>query len=387
MVGVKGGCSMRRFVRMVIPPAILLFVVAGCAIPASERAFFSLQQQVNRDPGNLQARNQLVIWYLNQYDNTRVESFRGAAVTHLKEMIRRAPDEHYFHCTLAKIYCDQQKYDLALFEGREAVRLGSDCPVSHMTLAEAYASLEYSDETCYDDEQAEQGVREAQEAVRLAPENARARELLSHFYAVQGLHELSLFEAREMVLLDNKPATHYQLAWALLRNGQFGEAASEFKTASGMPKGPDCRMEMARVYLYANRFADAVRETTEVQRDHPNRMGFSAVITKYLAMRQMGDDEAAGRFLSDSAGTAKSEQKPYRDIASYYAGKTSEADLLKTARHRCDRAIISYYLGYDYLLKGQKEKAREHFQETVRAKAHGFAIDAGARAMLEQLGR
>ena len=135
---------------------------------------------------------------------------------------------------------------MALFEAKEAVRLDTECPASHVTLGTLYAQRVYTDETCYDDEQAELGIKEFKEAIRLNPDEAYLHSRQAIFTWTIGLHELAVFEMREAVRLSDNADTRAGLGHALSRKGEFDAAIEEYKKALlQSPKAVDMHLYLA----------------------------------------------------------------------------------------------------------------------------------------------
>ena len=70
----------------------------------------------------------------------------------------------------------------------------------------------------------------------------------------------------------------------------------------------------------------------------------------------------------------------------YHQGKLSETELIDRAKNKGEECEAYFYIGYHYLLKGDKEKARANFEKSVETKAFGYYEHLGARARLKQLG-
>ena len=110
-----------------------------------------------------------------------------------------------------------------------------------------------------------------------------------------------------------------------------------------------------------------------------------AVILGHFAARQDGDEAAAKRFLSDSAGKL-SEDWPY-PVVRFLRGEIDEPALLKLAIDDDKRTEARCYLGLDHLLKGRKDEALAHFRWVKEHGTADFTEYTIAIAELERLER
>jgi lipoprotein NlpI len=98
----------------------------------------------------------------------------------------------------------------------------------------------------------------------------------------------------------------------------------------------------------------------------------------------MGSADEAHRLIAEYSNRFKG-QEWQTSLLQYYLGKADEAEIISKTRHRCDRAVVSFYLGCDNLVKGDRQKAAEYFQSTIDANVPAFRVSAGARAGLRLL--
>ncbi len=111
-----------------------------------------------------------------------------------------------------------------------------------------------------------------------------------------------------------------------------------------------------------------------------------AVIFGSLAARQVGDDEAARRFLSDPAGDVDPEWP--RPVVRFLRGEFDEPALLALAGDDGDKQTEARcFLGMDHALRGRPAEARAHF-EWVRDRGNRrFTEYVVALAELDRLDR
>ena len=110
-----------------------------------------------------------------------------------------------------------------------------------------------------------------------------------------------------------------------------------------------------------------------------------AVIVGHLAARQAGDDAAAKKFLTDSAGKL-AENWPY-PVVQFLRGDIEEAALLKLATDDDKRTEAHCFLGMDHALKGRKDEALSHFRWVKDHGTASFMEYTMAVAELERLER
>ena len=315
------------------------------------------------------------------------KKYLDMAVTELKEAIRLKPNLHSVHGMLGNIYLEQGKEELALFEAKEAVRLNSNSYGGHQLLGVLYSKKAYTDETCYDDEMIELGIKEFKEAVRLNPDESYPHSMLGYLYRCKGLYDLSLFESKEALHLSKGARTHQQLGIAFDRKGEYNEAIREFNEALRLnPNLVAIHGDLAREYFLLNRFDDSIAEAKKYLESSGRRSPADVTLYQYFSMKQTGESGRARQLLEDYVRDFKGKEWEF-NLVQYLLGKISETDLVGKTRHRCDRAIMFFFIGHDFLVKGDKQKAIEYFQKTLDTNVFGFGAYTDARTMLERLGK
>jgi lipoprotein NlpI len=104
---------------------------------------------------------------------------------------------------------------------------------------------------------------------------------------------------------------------------------------------------------------EGFRQVLELQ-GWKGELAVYAVILGHLAARLEKDEQAAAKFLKDSAGKLD-EAWPYPSVQ-YLRGEIDEEALLKLATDDDKRTEARCFLGLDHLLKGNRDKALAHFR-------------------------
>jgi tetratricopeptide (TPR) repeat protein len=316
---------------------------------------------------------------------SKEKKYLDLAANELKEVIQLKPDLHGGHSMLGNIYFMQGKDELALFEAKEAVRLNSESNSSHLLLGDIYNKKSYSEKNCYDDEMIELSIREFKEALRLDPDEYYPHSMLGYLYRSKGLYDLSIFESKEALRLSGSPDHHIQLGIAFDRNGEYDEAVKEFNEALRLnPNLVTIHTDLAWEYLLLSRFIDSIAEVKKYLRSSGQKQPVDIILCQYLSMKQTGEISSSMQLLEDYAKNFKDKDWKF-NLVQYILGKVSETEVVGSTRHRCDQAIVFFFIGYDYFVKGDKQKAIEYFQKVLDSKAVGFGVYTAARTMLERL--
>lgn len=340
------------------------------------------------------------------YNKTsKKKKYLEMAGNELKEVIRLKPDFHGGHCLLGRVHLLQEKEDLALFEAKEAVRLDSECYLSHGLLGGLYSKKAYSEENCYDDEMISLGIKEFKEAIRLNPDTYYPHSMLGYLYRSKGLYDLSIFELKEALRLSRSARNHERLGIAFERKGEFDEAIKEYYEALVVdPKFRAIHLHLAWTYFLQNRFSDSISEintylgppgggeqpfSTQMRWERMKRTGrqnlpMDITLCLYFSMRQKGDIGSSLQMLDDYQKTFRGKKWEYR-LMQYLLGKATEAEVTAETKNHCNRAIVFFFIAYDYYAKDNKQKAVEYFQKTIDTNVFGYGVYAWAEIMLKRL--
>ncbi len=171
------------------------------------------------------------------------------AIRELNEALRLNPDYIEVHNNLGVTYDRMGMPEEAVNEIKEALKLNPDYTEAHCNLGNIYArSGRY-----------EEAAGELQEALRINPELAIAHNNLGNIYALQKRNEEAIKEFREALRInpDYAPA-HNNLGNAYAEAGRFDDALREFQEALRLdPEFPEAHLGMGLAYYAGNSFERA----------------------------------------------------------------------------------------------------------------------------------
>lgn len=162
------------------------------------------------------------------------------ALEELKQALRLNPGYIEVHNNLAVTYDKMGKHDEALMGLQEALRLNPNYTEAHNNLGTLFAkSGRYED-----------AVEELTQALRLNPRYAIAHNNLGHIYALQNKNHEAVMEFREALGIDPDYASaHSNLGSMYAELGKYEEALKEFQEALRLdPESPEAYHGMGLVY-------------------------------------------------------------------------------------------------------------------------------------------
>jgi tetratricopeptide (TPR) repeat protein len=143
------------------------------------------------------------------------------------EALLRDPENAAMRLELAEVFLDLHDYAAAEEWYRGAVEVAPDTLDFHLLLANFYTSSLYH--------VAEGGIPAAQAAVELAPEDARAHDLLGWAYHLAGRHaEAERAFLRSLALDPDLASAHYHLGSMYLSIGRHEQAREHLRRASDL---------------------------------------------------------------------------------------------------------------------------------------------------------
>ncbi|MCZ7400350.1 MAG: tetratricopeptide repeat protein [Candidatus Methanoperedens sp.] len=173
------------------------------------------------------------------------------AIKELNEALRLNPDYIEVHNNLGVTYDRMGMPEEAVNELKEALKLNPDYTEAHCNLGNIYArSGRY-----------EEAAGELQEALRINPELAIAHNNLGNIYALQRRNEGAIQEFKEALRInpDYAPA-HNNLGNAYAETGRHEDALREFQEALRLdPEFPEAYLGMGLVYYAQNSFERAAQ--------------------------------------------------------------------------------------------------------------------------------
>jgi tetratricopeptide (TPR) repeat protein len=168
------------------------------------------------------------------------------AIKELNEALRLNPDYIEVHNNLGVTYDRMEMPEIAEDELKEALKLNPNYTEALCNLGNIYArSGRYEEAAC-----------ELQEALRINPELAIAHNNLGNIYALQKRNEEAIQEFKEALRInpDYAPA-HNNLGNTYAETGRFEDALREFQEALRLnPEFPEAHLGMGLAYYAGNSF-------------------------------------------------------------------------------------------------------------------------------------
>ncbi|MCZ7382365.1 MAG: tetratricopeptide repeat protein [Candidatus Methanoperedens sp.] len=168
------------------------------------------------------------------------------AIRELKEALRLNPDYIEVHNNLGVTYDRMGMPEEAVNELKRALKLNPNYTEAHCNLGNIYASSD----------RYEEAAGELEEALKINPDFAIAHNNLGNIYALQKRNEEAIKEFREALRInpDYVPA-HNNLGNAYAEAGRFEDALREFQEALRLnPEFPEAYLGMGLAYYAQNSF-------------------------------------------------------------------------------------------------------------------------------------
>ncbi|MGB8217155.1 MAG: tetratricopeptide repeat protein [Candidatus Methanoperedens sp.] len=168
------------------------------------------------------------------------------AITELKEALRLNPDYIEVHNNLGVTYDRMGKPDEAVNELKVALNLNPNYAEAHCNLGNIYTSAG----------RYEEAAGELEEALKINPELAIGHNNLGNIYALQKRNEEAIQEFKEALRInpDYAPA-HNNLGNAYAETGMLEDALREFQEALRLdPEFPEAYLGMGLAYYAGNSF-------------------------------------------------------------------------------------------------------------------------------------
>jgi lipoprotein NlpI len=324
------------------------------------------------------------LYYVRGFKNK--ESLDKAAAE-LKESVRLQPALPSSHRVLGAVYRSQGKNDLAIFELKEAIRLDPYSAKNHKELAIVYRNGVFSSDGCLDLSIVEPGIRSIKEAVRLDPNDAYSHFLLGWFFTLTGNFDLGIFEYKTATDLDNQSQYREKIAMAYLLKGDVDIALDRLlvtlEEKSSQEAIGNLLYDLSFAYLILNRFDEARVKAYSAVSNRVSKPAYAKIIN-YLALQQLQKKSEAQALLLAHTRQNKPGSWEY-DIVQYYLGIINEEKLLGKVSNPCKKTEAYFYIGYNYLINENREKAMSCFRIACDEKIYGFSEYAGACIKLREL--
>jgi tetratricopeptide (TPR) repeat protein len=329
--------------------------------------------------GTLAFNNRGWAWYeKKEYDKAIKdydEATRIAAPDHdLDFRIRRCYALAFFNRGLA--YREKQEYGKAKKDYDEAYRLDSERTKKRL--------LDQGDEF-YEQKEYDKAIKEYDEAIRLDPKYALAFCNRGRAWDVKREHDKAIKDYGEAIGLDPKDGYAFHCrSWAWNAKKEYDKAIKDCDEVIRLnPKDAGAHYSRSVAQLLDRRVKaiDGFQAVLELQNWKGEKSPY-AVILGHLAARQAGNEPAAKRFLTDSAGKLN-ETWPF-PVIQFLRGDIDETALLKLSTDNDKRTEACCFLGMDHAIKRRKNEALAHF---AWVKEHGNQANIEYTIALAELAR
>jgi tetratricopeptide (TPR) repeat protein len=261
-------------------------------------------------------------------------------------------------------YREQQRWDAAILEYRNALQIDPNDADAHWGLARAYLSAR----------KVREGYWELRETARLAPQNLEARLRFGQLSLLAGELDEAVTQAQAIVQADPKNVeAHLLLGRA--REGLKDLDGAKASYEAALEADPDSAAALLVLGTFRQRQGQPEQaepllvKLTQVE---PGALSYTALGRFYAAEKRDDDAEAA---FEHAVEVAKPEERAgaYRGLAGYYYGRERFPEAEKTLRDGIDQADegkldLIYLLAQLYRAQGDTGKADAMIEEATRAK-------------------
>jgi tetratricopeptide (TPR) repeat protein len=210
--------------------------------------------------------------------------------------------------------------------------------------------------------------------LRINPNDAQTWNSLGQTYSEIGRDDEALAAFNKAAQIDPDDRDyHEQIGLALMKMSRYEQARKELHKMD----------EIAFSYFLEDRFPEAVSAFEKPPRRGTAQL-FHTVIHN-LALRHIGKQAEAQKLLQEHGWPIAETQWELLRLA-YLQGLIAEERLISKAGTPEQKSEAYFFVGYEYLLKGDKQKARECFQKVLDAKIVNSGEYIIARARLAQWG-
>ena len=271
------------------------------------------------------------------------------------DVISKNPHSERAHVDMGVAFADRGRFDLAILEYREAIRLKLNSETAHNNLGKVLLSQGRLDDAAVHFE----------EAIRIKPNHASAITNLGTLFRTRGDVDKAIFHYRRSLLIDPDMAqTHSNLGVALRSVGNVEAAIEHLRRALTLnPEYDDAHYNLGNALQSQCKTSDAIRHYREVLRLSPD---YSEAHTNLgAAFLTTGKVDAAIVQFRNALALAPDDVEAHTNLgrALLLQGKQTEAadHFRRSISIDPDEAVAHSSLAAWYDSRGQLDDAVRHY--------------------------
>ena len=272
----------------------------------------------------------------------------------------------YFY--LSEIYKQQKQYDMAAAILKMALKYEKDNKnkyLIHKTISSIYLEKFFNDpEQCLstNKEFLKKIIKELKSRVKLNPKDSDSYKMLSSFYNYLGQNQLAIFNAKkalELEPLSKDTITGY--GYTLIMSQKVDKF---FKIAKSQSSD-----NLTFAYFAIQDWKNAKKYAKLSLKDNPKY--FYSHLKFALSSAMVDGKEALKKYLLNLPKDVEVNSWE-QSLIDFFTDKISKDELLKRAKNKCQKTEALFYIGFNYLIDGNKEMAKEYFKKVVDLKVYSF---------------
>jgi Flp pilus assembly protein TadD len=256
----------------------------------------------------------------------------------------------------------QGRFDEAMAQYSEALRLDPDSPETHNNLGNALASLGRINEA----------LAQYSEALRLKPDYLEAHVDLGITLALQGRIDEAMAQYSEALRIKpDDPEAHLNLGLALAGQGKIGEAIAQYSEALRIkPDYPEAHLDLGLALASQGRISEATAQYSEAQRIEPDYPEAHFNLGLALAAQGRVDEAIAQYFEALRLKPDYPEAHNNLGLALAGQGRIDEAmaEYLEALRLKPEDPKAHLNLGAALAAQGRIGEALAQYSEALRLK-------------------
>jgi tetratricopeptide (TPR) repeat protein len=295
------------------------------------------------------------------------------AIADFSEAIRLAPRYAFAFNNRGIAFRSKGDLNRAVSDFGDAIRLDPNYALAYHNRANARRDMGDLD----------RAIADYGEAIRLNPGNAALFGDRGFVQFFKGDFEQAIADYSEVIRIDPAfaPAFHFR-GNAYRAMSDFDHAIADYTQAIRLdPENGSHYSDRGYAHFYKGTFAAAAKDFGRANEggDNPYRMLF-----RYLALAGVGEN--GNVELAASAAKFKTKDWPYA-LFELMLGQQSTETVMAAATRPAQRCEANFYVGEWYLIRGNREQARELLQKAADGCAKTFYEHAAAVTELKRVNR